>query len=267
MAHSDYYAQVDRYAYTNKLAKCSPVTKAFFALATLVVTVCAQSIVVPIIVLILLSSLILGYVRVNAHFYLRLVAYPTFMLVLTCILFALFWGDGQSLVLVPSPWFTLGLFKLEGITLAINTFFRVEGALSCLFFLVLTTSITDLSLLLRRVHVPKVLVEMSMLVYRYIFVFLEIAEQMTIAQTLRLGEGGWLKRIRGLALLASNLFIRTLEQGERTFVAMSARGYDGEIRVLEDLPKSRIAMLVAIALFESSLVIMVLLTLNIGVFW
>jgi cobalt/nickel transport system permease protein len=212
-----------------------------------------------------MSVLILGYVRVQARFYLRLLAYPTFMLTLTCILFALFWGNGQSLVLVPSPWFTLGLFKAEGIALAINTFFRVEGALSCLFFLVLTTSITDLSLLLRRAHVPKVLVEMSLLIYRYIFVFLEVAEQMTIAQTLRLGEGGWLKKIRGLALLASNLFIRTLEQGERTFVAMSARGYDGEIRVLEDLPKPSKAMLAAVLLFEICLVAAVLLTLKVGV--
>jgi cobalt/nickel transport system permease protein len=180
-------------------------------------------------------------------------------------LLALFWGDGQPLVDIPFLGFSLALFKLEGITLSINTFCRVEGALSCLFFLVLTTTITDLSLILRRIHVPKVLVEIAMLIYRYIFVFLEISEQMTMAQKLRLGEGGWLKRIRGLGLLASNLFIRTLEQGERTFVAMSARGYDGEIRVLEDIPKPRPVMLVAILLFEIGLVIAVLLTLNIGV--
>ncbi|MGD6850949.1 MAG: cobalt ECF transporter T component CbiQ [Candidatus Bathyarchaeia archaeon] len=267
MAHSEYYAQIDRYAYTNKIAKCSPITKAFFALTTLVVTVCAQSIIVPLIVLSTLTALTLGYVRIKARFYVKLLAYPTFMLALTCILLALFWGDGQSLVEVPFPWFTLGLFKAEGISIALNTFFRVQSALSCLFFLVLTTTITDLSIILRRARVPRVLVEMSMLIYRYIFVFLEVAEQMSVAQKLRLGEGGWLKRIRGLALLASNLFIRTLEQGERTFVAMSARGYDGDIRVLEDLPTPSKAMIAAILVFEICLVVVIFLTINIGVFW
>lgn len=264
MAHSDYYAQIDRYAYTNRLAKCSPITKAFFALSTLIITVSAQSIVVPIIVFVTISTLLLGLAKIKAHFYLDLLAYPTFMVALSCIFIALFFGFGEPLAEVPLPWFTWTIFK-NGIAISVNTFFRVEGALSCLFFLVLTTSITDLSLLLRRAHVPKVLVEMAMLIYRYIFVLLEVAAKMTTAQKLRRGKGGWIKRIRGLSLLASNLFIRTLEQGERTFIAMSARGYDGNIRVLEDIPKPKKTMLAAIAVFEILLVVAIFLTLKIGV--
>jgi cobalt/nickel transport system permease protein len=265
MAHSDYYAQIDRYAYTNKLAKCSPITKAFFALTTLIVTVCSQTIIVPIIVFCIFTALTLGYVRIKPHFYLDLLAYPTFMVGLTCILFGLFWGSGGTpFTQVTFPWFTWTIFK-EGITFALTIFLRVEGAISCLFFLVLTTSIMDLSMILRRARVPQVLIEISLLIYRYIFVFLEVAAQMTTAQTMRMGKGGWIKKIRGLALLASNLFIRMLEQGERTFVAMNARGYDGTIHVLDDLPKPKIAALVAIALFEVCLVAMVFLTLNIGV--
>jgi len=186
------------------------------------------------------------------------------MLILSCIFIALFFGLGEPLVQVNFPWFTWTIFR-DGINMSINTFFRVEGAISCLFFLVLTTSITDLSLILRRIHGPTALVEMSTLIYRYIFVFLEVATQMTTAQKLRLGEGGWIKQIRGLGLLAANLFIRTMEQGERTFTAMSARGYDGNIRVLEDLPKPKIAMLVAITIFEILLVATLFLTMNNGV--
>lgn len=264
MTHSDYYAEIDRYAYTNNLAKCSPITKTLFALSTLIITVCAQSIVVPIIVFVLTSILLLGLAKIRAHFYLDLLIYPTLMLTLSCIFIALFFGYGKVLAEISLPWFTWSIFE-NGITISINTFFRVESALSCLFFLVLTTSITDLSLILRRARIPKVLVEMAMLIYRYIFVFLEVAAKMATAQKLRLGEGGWFKRIKGLALLASNLFIRTLEQGERTFIAMSARGYDGNIRVLEEVPKPKIAMLVGIMLFEFLLVIIIFLTMNIGV--
>ena len=262
MSHSDLYAEVDRSAYTNALAKCSPITKTFFALSVLILTVSAQSIIVPITIFVICTVMILGLAKVKAHLYLDLLFYPTLMITLSCIIIA-FFGSGAPLIQISLPWTTLSL--LGGISFSVNTFFRVEGALSCLFFLVLTTSITDLSLILRRAHVPKVLVEMSMLIYRYIFVLLEVSAKMTTAQKLRLGGGGWLKRVRGLGLLASNLFIRTLEQGERTFVAMSARGYDGNIRVLEDLPKPRKAMIAAIVLFDVCLVVAILLTLNVGV--
>ncbi len=265
MSHSDLYAEVDRSAYTNALAKSSPLTKSFFALSALFISVSAQSFVVPIIVFILCTSFVLGLAKVKSHLYIDLFLYPTFMLTLSCIFLALFFGSGQSLIQIPLPWTTWAIYK-SGISMSVNTFFRVEGALSCLFFLVLTTSITDLCVLLRRAHVPQVLVEMSMLIYRYIFVFLEVLEKMEIAQKLRLRPSGWMSRIRSTALLAGNLFIITLEQGERTFIAMSARGYDGNIRILEDLPSPRKIVLMGIAFFDALLVILILLTLNIGVF-
>jgi cobalt/nickel transport system permease protein len=190
--------------------------------------------------------------------------YPTFMLTLSCIFIALFFGLGEPLTKIALPWTTWTIYK-SGITMSINTFFRVEGALSCLFFLVLTTSITDLGLILRRIRVPRALVEISLLVYRYIFVFLEVSTKMNTAQKLRLGHSGVLKRIRSLALLVGNLFIRTLEQGERTLIAMNARGYDGNIYVLEDFPRSRRIVLLGIVVFDSLLITLIFFTLNVGV--
>ena len=71
--------------------------------------------------------------------------------------------------------------------------------------------------------------------------------------------------MRSVALVAGNLFIRTLEQGERTFTAMNARGYDGNIRVLEDLPRPKKTALFGIMLFDVMFVIAIFLTTNIGV--
>jgi len=260
LSHSDLYAEVDRSAYTNALAKSSPITKTFFALSALVLCVAAPTFVptfiVPILIFILCTILILGIAKVNPRLYLNLLIYPTLMLVLSCIFLALFFGTGDPITQISLPWTTWSIYK-SGILMSVHTFFRVEGALSCLFFLVLTTSITDLSLILRRIHVPKVLLEISLLIYRYIFVFLEVTEQMSTAQLMRLGKGGWLKRIRGLALLAGNLFIRSLEQAERTFTAMNARGYDGNIRVLEDFPQPNKMMLILIALFNVLLILVI----------
>jgi cobalt/nickel transport system permease protein len=148
--------------------------------------------------------------------------------------------------------------------MAFTTFFRVAGAVSAMFFLVLTTSMTDLFISLRKIHIPKVLIEISLLIYRYIFVFMEVASKMNTAQKLRLGQTGWFRRIRSTSLLVGNLFIRSMEQGERTFVAMSARGYDGNIRVLEDQPRASKAVLAGILVLD---VMLALIALNIIQIW
>jgi cobalt/nickel transport system permease protein len=264
MAHNDLSTQIDRSAYTNRFANNSPITKTLFSLSALVISVSSPSFIVSIIVFVVFTTMLLGFAKIRARFYFKMLLYPTFMLALSCIFLALFYGYGEPLTNIVTPWFTWTIFK-SGVAMSITTFLRVEGAISCLFFLVLTTSITDLCLLFRRAHAPKILIEMSLLIYRYIFVFLEVSTKMNTAQDLRLGHSGWLKRVRSLALLSGNLFIRALEQGERTFTAMNARGYDGTIYVLEEQPKPEKAALAGIVLFDVLLVFAIFFTLNIGV--
>ncbi len=263
VSHSNLCAQIDRYAYMNGLAKISPTTKIFFALSMLLISVLSPLPAVPILIFLVVSVLIVLCAEIPSRFYLNLLLYPVLLVAVSCLFIALFFGFGTPLVQIPFPWFTWTIYG-NGVTMAYTTFFRVIGALSAQYFLVLTTSMTDIFITLRRIHIPKVLIEISLLIYRYIFVFIEVATKMTTAQKLRLGTSGWVKRIRSTSLLAGNLFIRSLEQGERTFTAMNARGYDGNIRVLEDLPKARTATLVGIVVFD---VFLVLLALNIISLW
>ncbi len=264
LAHGDIYAHIDRSAYSNLLAKKSPITKGFFALSALILSVSSQSVVVPTIIFTITTVLLLGFAKIKAHLYFDLLIYPTALAASSCLFIALFFGYGQALTQVNLPCFTWSIFK-NGITISVNTFFRVEAALSCLYFLVLTTSITDIFITLRRLKFPRVVVELSMLIYRYIFVFLEVSAKMNTAQKLRLGNSGFIKRMKSVALVAGNLFIRTLEQGERTFVAMNARGYDGNMRILEDLSQPKITAILGILLFDIIFVIAIVLTTNIGV--
>jgi len=254
-------AQIDRCAYTNALAKSSPTTKVFFALSALILSVSLPSPLVPIIVFLTTTVLLLHFAKIPAHFYSSLLVYPTIIVALSCLIIALFFGYGEPLTAIVLPWFGWTVFK-SGVMMGVTTFFRVEGALSCLYFLVLTTPMTDIFITLRRAHMPKILIEMSLLIYRYMFVFMEVAAQMYTAQKLRLGHSSWQKRIRSTALIAGNLFIRTLEQGERTFTAMNSRGYDGNIRTLDDLPQPRRVSFIGIIFFDVILVFVTLLMIN-----
>ncbi|MGF3523016.1 MAG: cobalt ECF transporter T component CbiQ, partial [Candidatus Bathyarchaeia archaeon] len=193
MEHSHLYAQIDRYAYTNALAKCSPITKGFFAVSALIISVSAPTVIAAGIIFVIATLLTLTLAKIPARFYVDMLAPPTLMLTLSCLFIALFFGYGEPLAEVTLPGFTWVIFK-NGLTVSLTTFLRVEGALSCLFFLVLTTTVTDIFVTLQKFKAPKTLVEMSLLIYRYIFVFLEVAAKMNTAQTLRLGRAGFIKR-------------------------------------------------------------------------
>jgi len=257
-------ADIDRYAYTNALSKSSPITKLFFSISLLLLSVMSPTPVVPIIVFLTSTILILYFAKIPYHFYMNLLKYPILIVALTSIIIALFFGFQEPFTEINLAGLRWTVYK-DGITMGFATFFRVIAGLSTQFFLVLTTPLTSILLILRKAHIPSVLTEMSLLIYRYIFVFIDVMETMHRAQELRLGYSGFIKRLRSTSLLIGSLFIRTLEQGERTFTAMNARGYDGNIRVLEDLHSPSKFALIGIIIFVVLLTIVAFLTMNIRI--
>ncbi len=120
----------------------------------------------------------------------------------------------------------------EGWRLALETTVRALAAVSCLAFLTLTTPLTDLIALSRRLGVPAGLVELVQLVYRLIFVFAERAITGQQAQAARLGYIRFDRGLHSVGGLAGNLFQRALHQAQRMEIGLAARGYTGELRVL-----------------------------------
>jgi len=117
----------------------------------------------------------------------------------------------------------------------------VKSWISVLVALVLSasTSFPDLLFAMRAVRVPRLLVAIFGLMWRYLFVLVDEVLRLTRARASRSGESGepgrriggsiaWRARVTGG--MAGNLFLRALERGDRIYLAMAARGYDGEVR-------------------------------------
>jgi cobalt/nickel transport system permease protein len=73
-----------------------------------------------------------------------------------------------------------------------------------------------------------------MMMYRYIFVFLDVAMGVKYAQSVRLGYKDFRTSFKSMVMLGTNLFIRSWEQGEKIFVSMNSRCYDGKLTILDD---------------------------------
>lgn len=111
---------------------------------------------------------------------------------------------------------------------------RALGAASAMNFLALTTPLVDMLELFRRWHVPPVLVDIMVVVYRFIFVLLDSLDTMYKAMESRLGyHAGYMRTMNNAALLGSRLFIDAFQRSQRLQVALASRGYDGgDLRVL-----------------------------------
>ena len=110
---------------------------------------------------------------------------------------------------------------------------RFVLGMGALIALASTTRFPDLLRGLRRLGVPHILVLQLQFLYRYLFLLLDQSMHMRQARAVRDGGRGPLVwRWRAGAGQIGMLFIRTLDQADRTHMAMVARGYDGTIQVV-----------------------------------
>jgi cobalt/nickel transport system permease protein len=121
-----------------------------------------------------------------------------------------------------------------------------------------TTRFPDLLIAMRAVRVPRLLVAIFGLMWRYLFVLVDEAIRLIRARDARSGSPagrggrsvGWRARVTGS--MVGNLFLRGYERSERIYAAMTARGYDGEVRTFP-LPPLDAAQVIVLILGLMSL--------------
>ncbi|MFH1022143.1 MAG: cobalt ECF transporter T component CbiQ [Planctomycetota bacterium] len=96
-----------------------------------------------------------------------------------------------------------------------------------------TTKFGDLLKGLRSLGLPRPFILQLAFVYRYIFVLADEAMRMRRAARGRGYPGRAVRgRLRMWGGVTASLLLRTIERGQRIHLAMAARGFDGEVRVL-----------------------------------
>ena len=90
-----------------------------------------------------------------------------------------------------------------------------------------TTPVPDLLHGLERLRLPKVFVAICGFMIRYADVIGGELHRMRVARVSRGHDPRWIWQAKAAAASAGTLFIRSYERGERVYLAMVSRGYDG----------------------------------------
>ena len=132
--------------------------------------------------------------------------------------------------------FSLGGFSLgidwAGLPLAGGLLLRSFAAISCLAFIGWTTPLMELIPVFQRLGIPVVLIDLALMIYRFLFVTATTLGEMKRAQSWRLGRADYRSRMRALSMLAGGLFLRCVQRARRLENGIEARGYQGRLWVL-----------------------------------
>jgi cobalt/nickel transport system permease protein len=132
--------------------------------------------------------------------------------------------------------YSLGGLSVGNVGLMVLWNAAAKALLSVLSVTVLgaTTPFADMVAGFERMHAPKVFVLIVSFMYRYSFVFLDEARRMRRAMTSRNFRAHWLGNVPVLGRMLGALFLRSYGRGERVYVAMLSRGYEGAVTLASD---------------------------------
>lgn len=226
---------LDDWAQSNALRDKNARLKLLLGLGAILISVSSVTPLAPLFVAVTISLITVMLAKIPFRFYSRLLLLPLSFAMLSAGVVAFMHGSGQTLFSLDAFGLQLSI-REDGANLALLLIARTFGGMTSLFFIALTTPMIEIFAVLKSLRIPESVLELSMMIYRYIFVFLDQAAMIHNAQVMRLGDVGTRNSLNSFAMLSSVLFLRSWEQGERLIVAMDARCYNGMLDLMDQCP-------------------------------
>lgn len=233
-SHEDGSPSIDYYAYASGLRRVNPVYKVVLSAAVLILTIGFDEPLVSLFVILTMGIATIWMGGVHVRDYCSFMTIPIVFMVMGSLAIAI------DFSVQPVEQFSLNLhfFYLfvtkEGVKKALCLILKAFGAVSAMFMLTLSTPACEIISALRKLHVPKMIVELMNMIYRYIFIMLDTQRKMRNSAQSRLGYCDFKTSCLSFGGIASNLFIVSLKKANAYYDAMESRCYDGDLRFLEE---------------------------------
>ena len=225
---------IDHWAQHSRLRSVSPYLKLLLALGLLIMCLAANNAAfgLAVALFMLLALRLAGGVPLSYVF--ALLTVPLLFIAVSCLAIVLdFSPQPLGLWDLPLP-AGLGYFSATwpGLKAAGLLFCRAYGAVCCLYFLSLTIPMQEIIMVLGSLRLPPLVIELMYLIYRYIFLLLDIQHRMTVAASSRLGYASLRRAWFSFTHISGNLLAASFKRSSACLDAMDARCYAGRLRFL-----------------------------------
>ena len=224
---------IDKYAYFSELKNTNPLLKILFGGLSLIVCVCSESFLSFAVVFTAMFYVTVFKAKIPLGYYIKLLFLPLGFLTLGVL------GIVVHGTRFPVPIDCVAALNFQGFSIfvsksglmtASSLICKSMAAVSCLYFIILTTPFRTIVHFLHLLRCPEILVTLSSLIYHFIFLLMDIADVKLKSQRCRNGYRGIKNFPRTFAILWGSVFVQAWFKSQWAFKSMQARGYDGRLR-------------------------------------
>lgn len=226
---------IDDYAYKNKLSKVNPNMKFAIGMLLLILSMINTYYYISVLIIVLMSFIIVAVAKIEFKDYLHFIKIPLVFLVISITMILLSFSKSKESLLYS---INIGSMYVgvsdESIISSTHLFFRALSCLTCIYFIMLTTPFNQLIFVFKKLRLPDIVLELSMLMYRFIFIFMEEVSDIRKSQELRFGYINLKNGYNSFGLLVSMLFQRMMIRYDEMSIALDMKLYDGTFHIVED---------------------------------
>ncbi|MDW7674193.1 MAG: cobalt ECF transporter T component CbiQ [Bacillota bacterium] len=207
-------------------------------------------------VILLISALLFMLSSLGLSFWLNRIRLPAFFLIFMGLILVLFSGETTLFQLGPLS------VRQEGLFAVFVIYARFLSIMTVIIVLFGTSSILSIVKAMRALGLPLIITDMTLFFYRYLFDIGRDLQTMQIAMRMRGFKASKLGNLSYISALAGSLLVRSFEQSDRVYSAMTLRGYGQPAAFNEDF-KAQAADFWGLALFILLATIIILLQIYI----
>lgn len=225
---------IDDYAYKNKLSKVNPNMKFAIGMLLLILSLINPYNYISLIIIAIMSLVIVGIAKIELKDYIHFIKIPLVFLIISIIMILLTFSKNKEVLLYSIKVGSLYIgVSNESIISSTHLFFRALSCLTCIYFIMLTTPFNQLIFVFKKLHLPDIVLEISMLMYRFIFIFMEEVADIRKSQELRFGYINLKNGYNSFGLLVNMLFKRMMIRYDEMSIALDMKLYDGTFYIVE----------------------------------
>ena len=224
---------IDKYAYSNNLRNKNPNAKLTIGLIFLIAYMLIKNLIALSLIISLMSIIIVIIAKIDINDYIKLLKIPIIFLLMSVAMTLINVSDDSTLLI--KSFSICGRyigFSNESINTSVHILFRAISCLTCIYFIMLTIPFNQLLIIFKKLHVPSIVLELSMLIYRFIFIFMEEVADIRKSQELRFGYINLKTSYKSFGLLGNLLYKRMMIRYDEMCISLDVKLYDDTFHIV-----------------------------------
>lgn len=247
---------IDFYAYISQIKHWNPTFKVSLSVMTLILCIVLNNPYVSVVVIIAMTYLIIIKGKLSIYKYMPILLIQIGFILIGTFTIAIDFSIqpmGQYNLYLGFCYVFTSQAKLKEVFFLI---LKVFAAISALQMMTLSTPSSEVIYVLRKAHVPKIIIELMNMIYRYIFLLMDVYTKMKNSAESRQGYCDIRTSYYTFGNIASNMLVISLKKANAYYDAMEARCFDGELIFLEEDKKVETIQIIAAAVFILFLILL-----------